>query len=85
MDNVTPFGFARGGHKWGRTILKTEADLEKVTGALQEAHRRIREAIKNNENTGWFAELEGDEEDDLDETDEQDTTPCEQGNGAPAP
>ena len=84
MDGVAPFGFARGGHKWGQIVLKSEQDLDKVVASLSEAHRRIREAIKNNENTGWFAELEGDEEDDLDETDEQDTTPCEQGNDAPA-
>jgi hypothetical protein len=67
IPGVTPFGFARGGHKWGQIVLKTDGDLEKVVAALKEAHRRIREAIKNNENTGWFAELEGDEDDELDQ------------------
>lgn len=72
MDGVAPFGFARGGHKWGRIILKTEDDLPKVVAALQEAHRRIREAITNNENTGWFAELEADDEDELDQSQAED-------------
>jgi len=84
MDGVSPFGLTRGGHKWGQIILKTEQDMDKVVAALQEAHRRIREAIRSNENTGWYAELEGDEEDDVDETDEQGTTLCEQDNDAPA-
>jgi len=80
MEGVAPFGFARGGHKWGRIILKTEGDLQKVVAALKEAHCRIREAIRNNENTGWFAELDGDEEDDLDqpEVDDQDRLPEQQ-------
>jgi hypothetical protein len=72
MNGVAPFGFARGGHKWGRIILKTEDDLPKVVAALQEAHRRIREAITNNENTGWFAELEADDEDELEQPQAED-------------
>jgi hypothetical protein len=77
MDGVTPFGFARGGHKWGQIVLKSEQDLEKVVAALTEAHRRIREAIRNNENTGWFAELEGDD-DELDESQLEDEGGCQQ-------
>ena len=84
MDGVAPFGLTRGGHKWGQIILKAEQDMDKVVAALQEAHRRIREAVRSNENTGWYAELEGDEEDDVDETDEQGTTLCEPDNDAPA-
>lgn len=68
LDGVAPFGLTRGGHKWGQIILKTEQDLDKVVAGLEDAHRRIRQAIRNNENTGWYAELEGDEEDELDES-----------------
>ncbi len=82
MQGVAPFGFARGGHKWGRTVLKTERDLEKVVAALKQAHRRIREALRNNENTGWFAELEGDDEDELDESQVEDQG-ASQGEQAP--
>jgi len=71
MESVSTFGMKRGGHKWGQIILKTEQDLDKVVAALEQAYHRIREAIKNNENTGWYAELEGDEEDDLEAGDNQ--------------
>lgn len=68
---VERYGMKRGGHKWGQIILRTEQDLDKVVAALEQAYHRIREAIKNNENTGWYAELEGDEEDDLEAGDNQ--------------
>jgi predicted transport protein len=67
MEEVSTFGMKRGGHKWGRIVLRKDQDLEKVSLALEEAYDRIREAIRNNENTGWYAELEGDEEDELEE------------------
>jgi hypothetical protein len=71
VEGVSTFGMKRGGHKWGQIILKTEQDLDKVVAALEQAYQRFREAIKNNENTGWYAELEGDEEDDLEAGDNQ--------------
>lgn len=83
-EGVSTFGMKRGGHKWGKMTLKTEQDLDKVVAALEEAHRRIGEAIRNNENTGWFAELEGDDEDELDETDIQDSPACEESHMEPS-
>ena len=77
IEGVSTFGMKRGGHKWGQIILKTEQDLDKVVAALEQAYHRIREAIKNNENTGWYAELEGDEEDDLEAGDNQVDTASE--------
>jgi hypothetical protein len=77
MEGVSTLGMKRGGHKWGQIILKTEQDLDKVGAVLEQAYHRIHEAIKNNENTGWYAELEGDEEDDLETGDNQTDTTLE--------
>jgi hypothetical protein len=48
--------------KWGRCYMKNEEDLDKVTRILNESYKRVCEALKNNENTGWFAKIEEEEQ-----------------------
>ena len=45
-------------------IVRNEADLNVAIAAAKESHRLIKQAVKNNETTGWYATLEEDEEED---------------------
>lgn len=63
IDNVISFNYKKGGAKWGRIYLKNEKDVEKALLAIKKSYEFIKAAIKANEPTGWFAELEeGDNE-----------------------
>jgi len=64
IPGVTPFEHAHGGEKWGKMIVRNEADLNVAIAAAKESHRLIKQAVKNNETTGWYATLEEDEEED---------------------
>lgn len=68
IPGVKSFGYSRGGFKWGKITLKKEADVEKVLSSLKESYKRIKEAIKNNEPTGWYAKLEEEAEDENEES-----------------
>ncbi len=53
---------------WGRIIIKSDKDLDVAMNAILKSHSIMKEAVKNNINTGWFAltprdHLEEDEED----------------------
>lgn len=54
----------------GRMDLWDDKQLEDVVSAIEKSYGLIREAIKNNEPTGWFAESE--EEDGVEESIESD-------------
>lgn len=58
IEGVKGLNYEKAGAKWGRTYLKNEGDLEKVLSAIKKSRMLIREAIKKNEPTGWYAELE---------------------------
>jgi predicted DNA-binding protein (MmcQ/YjbR family) len=58
IPSVRSFGYSTGGFKWGKITLRKEADFEKVLEALKESYKKIKEAIRNNESTGWYAKLE---------------------------
>ncbi len=51
-----------GGEKWGRINAKNEADFGKIFPVVKKSYQLIKEAIKNNEPTGWYAALEDDSE-----------------------
>jgi predicted transport protein len=57
-----------GGAKWGQIQVREEAQLKTALPLLRQSHQLIRDAIKNNEPTGWYAplqesgELEGEEQ-----------------------
>ena len=54
-----------GGAKWGRVHIKQDDKLESALQAAKQSYQFIKQAVKQNESTGWFAELEeGDQQDD---------------------
>jgi len=60
LKGTTKFEYHKGGQKWGRFNIKEEGDISTDVGILKESHKRIKEALKANENTGWYAEIEED-------------------------
>ncbi|MEW5946011.1 MAG: hypothetical protein AB1742_07415 [bacterium] len=50
-----------GGFKWGLVSVKNEKELEKVFPSIKKSFLLIKKAIKNNEPTGWHAEIEDEE------------------------
>jgi len=68
IDGVQSFAHQKDGAKWSRIDLREENQLEEVTAAIEKSYNLIREAIENNEKTGWFAALE--EEDAIESEDE---------------
>ena len=58
IPGVKNLGYSSGGFKWGKIALKKKSDFAKVLNSLKESYKKIKEAIKNNEPTGWYAELE---------------------------
>ncbi len=59
---VEPYGYERGGAKWGRFIIRGENDLESVKAIVKISFERIKAAVAANENTGWFASMDEDSE-----------------------
>lgn len=54
---------------WGRMIIKSEKHLDEAMNAIRQSYQIMKDAVKNNINTGWFAvtpkdhlEEEGEEE-----------------------
>jgi hypothetical protein len=69
LEGVSNFQYERGGAKWGRIHLREEKQLEAVVASIRKSYALIREAIKNNETTGWYAALEEDDaEEDVEST-----------------
>jgi len=52
---------AKGGAKWGWINLQNDKDFPKVLEAVKRSYQLIKEAIKNNEPTGWYAKMEEEE------------------------
>ena len=48
--------------KWH--FLKNEKEITKVLEAINTSYQFIKEAIKNNEPTGWYAKIEDESEED---------------------
>ena len=67
VEGVHAFDYEKGGAKWGRVHLKETTHLEAVLNIVKKSHALICEAIKANEPTGWFAELEDDNDEEGDE------------------
>jgi predicted transport protein len=66
INGVTSLSRRRwGGAKWGELKLTDEAEILNTLAAVKRSFSLIREAIKNNEPTGWYADLEeGEDEED---------------------
>lgn len=56
LKGVDPMDYERGGEKWGRIYVKSNADLNTAKSALKISHERLVAAIRRGENTGWWAE-----------------------------
>ena len=64
IDGVKNVDYEKAGAKWGRIYFKNEDDLQSVMAAIKKSYELIREAIKKNENTSWYAKLEDEIEND---------------------
>ena len=62
LGKVKQFDFQNGGEKWGSLSIKTAEDLKNAKPWLKESLGRIKKAIKNNESTGWYAQVETQDE-----------------------
>ncbi|MFC2164010.1 hypothetical protein ACFLT2_03310 [Acidobacteriota bacterium] len=60
LKGVESFEHQKGGDKWGRIYIRDNRDLNDVLLIVKRSYELIIEAIKNNEPTGWYAELEDD-------------------------
>jgi len=58
IKGVQNIEYEKAGAKWGRIYLKSKDNLQSVIEAIKQSYKLIREAIKNNESTGWYAKLE---------------------------
>ena len=65
VEGVHNYDQAKGGAKWGWIRMKDEEDLPKVFKAVEVSYQLIKQAIKNNETTGWYAKVEEAESVDL--------------------
>jgi len=45
--------------RWGKIYLRRDDQLDKIMLVLRESLARIRQAVRNNENTGWFTTVSG--------------------------
>jgi len=55
VKNFTPEEPKKGGSKWGQIYLSKKEDLKKGMEAMEKGYSLIKNAIKNNERTGWYA------------------------------
>ena len=58
IEGVRSYEASKGGAKWGWIRLDSEKDLPKVLEATKRSYQLIKEAIRNNELTGWYAKVE---------------------------
>jgi len=65
IEGVKNLEYKRGGAKWGVLYITDTAQLEKTIPAIKRSYGLIKDAIRNNEPTGWYAdsELESNEDD----------------------
>jgi predicted transport protein len=64
IEGVKSFGYKRGGAKWGVLYLTDITQTKNALQAIKRSYALIKEAVKNNEPTGWYADLEEAQEED---------------------
>lgn len=67
LNGVQNFGYVKGGSKWGKILIKNIDELEKTFLVVKRSHELIVDAIKNNEKTSWYSEIEENYEEDLED------------------
>jgi predicted DNA-binding protein (MmcQ/YjbR family) len=58
LEGLRQFDYEMSGAKWGQARLTDEAQLQQLAPTLKASHDLIKDAIKENETTGWYARLE---------------------------
>ncbi len=58
IEGIKQLNYTGAAAKWGQIHLRTKDDLPKTIDAIKKSYGLIREAIKKNESTGWYAKLE---------------------------
>jgi len=53
----------KGEARWGWINLENEKDISRVLEAVKRSYHLIKEAIKSNESTGWYAKIEEEQKD----------------------
>lgn len=67
INGVKNFDPSKGGAKWGVIKLNSDKELPQVLEAVKKSYQLIKEAIKNNEPTGWYAKIEEEIEEETEE------------------
>ena len=62
LDGVKPFGYEKAAAKWGHLSITSIKELDKAKPTIKESYNRIKKAIKNNESTGWYAKVDGEDD-----------------------
>jgi len=62
IKGVKNYDPSKAGAKWGGIYLKHDKELSNVLEAAKNSYHLIKEAIRNNEPTGWYATIEEEEE-----------------------
>jgi predicted transport protein len=65
IEGIEKMGYEKAAHKWGLLFLEKEENIHKVIAVLKKSYELINQAIKNNEPTGWYAQVEDNEMDDM--------------------
>ncbi len=63
LGKVKQFEFESAAEKWGGLSASSEAELKAALPWVSQSLKRIREAIRRNEPTGWHAKLDSGDED----------------------
>jgi len=58
LGQIKPFGYESAAQKWGKFKVGNVSELEKINPWLSESIKRINEAVRKNEPTGWYAKVE---------------------------
>ena len=54
-ENIEGVENIRNHTNWGRILLKSDKDFDKVISAIKRSYEIMKKAVKENINTGWFA------------------------------
>jgi len=57
IEGIKPFNYDTGGEKWGQIHINDETQIELIFPALKKSHELVKDALKHNEPTGWYATL----------------------------
>lgn len=62
IPGVKQYEFERGGAKWGGITISSASQRSLAKKVLTTSFKRMKAALAANENTGWFAKLDEDDE-----------------------